>query len=87
MDEITLSQNGKFAGRALGVEVDAASKLVRFSEIDNTDDLWLPERFEFQNYILIVRKVAFATRVLREAPQKGRVLKGVVAEIVGYREH
>lgn len=87
MDEITLSQNGKFAGRALGVEVDAARKEVRFSEIDNTDDLWLPERFEFQNYILIVRKVAFATRVLREAPQKGRVLKGVVAEIVGYREH
>lgn len=80
-------QKGKFAGRAVGVEVDEAGKEVRFSEIHNTDDLLLPDEFEFQKYILRVSKVAFASRILREAPQKGRVLKGVLAEVVGYREH
>ena len=82
-----LYQKDKFAGRALGYEIDEAGKEVRFNEIENTDDLLLPDEFEFQKFILVVRKVAYATKVARESPHKGRILKGVVAEILGYREH
>jgi hypothetical protein len=83
----SLYQKGKFAGRAIGVEVDEVGKEVRFDRIENTDDLLLPDDFEFQKFNLIVRKVAYATKVAAESPQKGRILRGVVAEIVSYREH
>jgi len=82
-----LHQKGRFAGRAVGYEIDEVGKEVRFNEIENTDLLSLPDECEFQKFILIVRKVAYATKVARESPLKGRILKGVVAEIVGYREH
>jgi hypothetical protein len=82
-----LYQKGKFAGRAIGFEVDEVGKEVRFDQIENTDDLLLADEFEFEKYNLIVRKVAYATKVARESPHKGRILRGVVAEIVGYREH
>ena len=82
-----LYQKNKFAGRAVGYEIDEVGKEVRFNEIHNTDDLLLPEECEFQKFVLIVRKVAYATKVARESPQQGRILKGVVAETVGYREH
>jgi len=82
-----LYQKGKFAGRAVSYETDEVGNEVRFDLIENTDDLLLPDEFEFQKYILLVRKVASATKVAHESPQKGRILQGVVAEIVGYREH
>lgn len=82
-----LYQNGKFAGRAIAFEVDEVGKEVRFDEIDNADDLLLADEVEFQKYVLIVRKVAYATKISRESPQKGRILRGVVAEIVRYRQH
>ena len=82
-----LYQRGKFAGRALGFEVDEAGKEVRFDQIENTDDLLLPDEFEFQKFILIVRKIGYATKVARESPHRGRILRGVVAEILSYREH
>lgn len=82
-----LYQRGKFAGRALACEVDEVGKEVRFDQIENTDDLLLADEFEFQKYNLIVRKVGYATKVSRESPHKGRILRGVVAEIVSYREH
>ena len=82
-----LYQNGKFAGRAIAFEVDDVGKEVRFDQIENTDDLLLPDEVEFQKYVLVVRKVGYATKVSRESPQKGRILRGVVAEIVRYREH
>lgn len=82
-----LYQNGKFAGLAIAFEVDEVGREVRFDEIDNTDELLLPDEVEFQKYVLVVRKVGYATKVSREAPQKGRILRGVVAEIVRYRGH
>jgi len=80
-------QKGRFGGRVVGYQIDDVDKEVRFDEITNTDELLLPDEFEFQRYILIVRKVAYATKVARESPHKGRILRGVVAEIVSYREH
>jgi len=82
-----LYQNGRLAGRVVAYEVDEAGKEVRFDLIENTDDLLLADEFDFQNYNLIVRKVGYATKVARESPHKGRILRGVVAEILSYREH
>jgi len=82
-----LYQNGKFAGRAVASEVDQVGQEVRFDQIENTEDLLLADEFEFQKYVLLVRKVGYATKVARESPHKGRILRGVVAKIVGYREH
>jgi hypothetical protein len=72
--------------RCLDVEVDEASKEIRFGEIYDSDDLLLPEEAEYDRFRFIVKKIAFASRIIKEAPQKGRVLRGVVAEIVGARE-
>ncbi|MGH9804362.1 MAG: hypothetical protein ACRD4D_04250 [Candidatus Acidiferrales bacterium] len=82
-----LYQNGKLAGRAIAFEVDEVGKEVRFDQIENTDDLLLADEFEFQKYNLIARKVGYATKVARDSPHKGRILRGVVAEILSYREH
>lgn len=82
-----LYQNGRLAGRVIAYEVDEVGKEVRFDLIESTDDLLLADEFDFQKYNLIVRKVGYATKVARELPHKGRILRGVVAEILSYREH
>ena len=76
----------KVVARVREPEVDEASKEVRFAEIYKSDDLVLAEQCEFGQYRLLVRKVAYASRIDKEAPHKGRVLRGVTAEILGYRE-
>jgi hypothetical protein len=61
----------------------------RFSwpaEINSSDDLILPEEGEFQKYRLMIQRIEYASRLDKSAPEKGRVLRGVVAEILGYRE-
>jgi len=77
----------RLVARVADVEVDEAGKEVRFGEIFKSDDLLLPEECEYQKFILVVRKIAYATKAAKESPQKGRILRGVVAEIVGYREN
>lgn len=81
-----LYQRGRVVGRVLEAEVDAAARQVRFGEIHNSDDLLLPEECEFQNYTILIQKVAFASRIDRSAPHKGRVLRGISADILGNRE-
>jgi len=73
-------------GRVLGPEVDWGTKQIRFVEIYQSDDLLLPDECEFQKYRMIIQRVEFASRIDKDAPEKGRVLRGVVAEILGYRE-
>jgi hypothetical protein len=34
----------------------------------------------------MVKRIEYASRIDKRAPQKGRVLRGVVTEIMGYRE-
>lgn len=74
------------AARVIHPEVDEEAKEVRFEEVYQSDDLVLADECEFQKYRLLVRRVGDATRIDKSAPLKGRVLKGVTAEIVGYRE-
>jgi len=85
-EEDAIYQLGKIVARAVGVEVRSASSEIHFDEINDSELLMLPEECEFQKYRLIVKKIEYASRIDKSAPQKGRVLRGVVAEILGYRE-
>lgn len=85
-EEDAVYQNGKIVAHTLGVEVRSASSEIHFDEINDSELLMLPEECEFQKYRLIVKKIEYASRIDKSAPQKGRVLRGVIAEILGYRE-
>lgn len=78
-------QKGKLVARVKEPEVDEAGKEVRFAQVIDNEGFMLPEECEFRNYRLQVRKVAYATKELSKSRE--RILRGVVAEIVGYREH
>ncbi len=79
-------QNGQPVARTLEAEVDLEAKEIRFGELYESDRLLLPDECEYQKYRILVRRVAFASRLDKNAPHKRRVLRGVVAEILGYRE-
>lgn len=72
--------------RVLDPEVNWGAREIRFGEIYQSDDLVLADECEFQKYRIMIQRVGFASRVDLAAPDKGRVLRGVVAEILGYRE-
>ena len=84
--EDAVYQQGKRVARTLEVEVDLQAKEVSFGELYESDQLLLPDECEYQNYRVLIRKVVFATRLDKNAPHKRRVLRGVVAEILGHRE-
>lgn len=50
-----------------------------------SDHLMLLEECEFQKYRIVIQRIAYGSKIDRTAPEKGRVLRGVVAEILGYR--
>jgi hypothetical protein len=75
-------QNGERVAMTLETEVDLEAKEIRFGELYETDLLLLPDECEYRKYRILIRKVAFATKVDKKAPHKGRVLRGVVAEIL-----
>jgi hypothetical protein len=79
-------QNQRLVARVVGEEIDPPAKAIRFAEVYNSDELLLPEECDFQKYRIVVQRVAYASRIDKEAPQKGRILRGVMAEILGYRE-
>ena len=85
-EEDAIYQNGKIAARAVGVDVRWDSREIHFAEVNQSDDLALPDECEFQKYRLMVQRIEYASRIDKSAPEKGRVLRGVVAEILGYRE-
>ena len=85
-EEDAIYQNGKIVARTVGVEIRSSSSEIHFDEINDSELLMLPEECEFQKYRLIVKKIEYASRIDKSSPQKGRVLRGVIAEILGYRE-
>ena len=85
-EEDALYQNGKVVARVAGPEVHPNAREIHFAEISRSDDLVLPEECEFQKYRLMIQRIEYASRLEKNAPEKGRVLRGVVAEILGYRE-
>jgi hypothetical protein len=79
-------QEGKLVARVVGPEVRGNAREIHFAEINSSDDLILPEECEFQKYRVMIQRIEYASRIDKQAPEKGRVLRGVVAEILGYRE-
>jgi len=85
-EEDAIYQNGKLAARVVGADVRFDAREIRFAEINSSDDLMLPEECEFQKYRLMIQRIEYASRTEKNAPEKGRILRGVVAEVLGYRE-
>jgi hypothetical protein len=85
-EEDAIYQGGKIVARAVGAEVRSSSSEIYFNEINESDLLMLPEECEYQKYRLIIQRIEYASRIDKSAPQKGRVLRGATAEIMGYRE-
>lgn len=79
-------QGNRIVARALEPEMDTEAKEIRFSEVFNSDELMLPEECEFQKYRILIQRIAYASKVNKEEPHKGRVLRGVVADLLGFRE-
>jgi len=79
-------QDGKIVARGVEPELRQSAREIHFAEINSSDDLMLPEECEFQKYRLMIQRIEYAARIDKNAPEKGRVLRGVVAEILGYRE-
>lgn len=79
-------QADRVVARVLNPEVDLKSREIRFAELFRSDHLMLPDECEYQNYKIMVQRIGYASKVEPGNTQRGRVLKGVVAEILGYRE-
>ena len=76
----------RLVARVADVEVDEKGNEILFGEISESDDLLLPEECQYRNYVCVVRKVLWSISVSKEAPEKGRILRGVTAEILGRLE-
>jgi hypothetical protein len=85
-EQDAIYQGGRVVGRVLDERVDSGAREIHFGEIYNSDELLLPDDCEFREYRILIQRMEFATREERAAPHKGRVLRGVVAEILGYRK-
>ena len=85
-EEDAIYQDGKIAARVVEPEVRWDAREIHFAEINSSDNLMLPEECEFQKYRLMIQRIEYASRIDKNALEKGRVLRGVVAEILGYRE-
>jgi len=85
-EQDAIYQNHQIVARVLDPQIDAQAKEIRFSELHNSDLLVLPDECDFQQYRIVVQRIEYASKVNKEEPHKGRILRGVTAEILGYRE-
>lgn len=85
-EDDALYQEDRLVARILDPEINREGREIHFREVYNSDDLVLPDECTFQKYRLMIQRIADASRIDKNFPEKGRVLRGVVAEILGYRE-
>jgi hypothetical protein len=81
-----LYQNNKIVARVLDPEIDLDAKELRFGEIYASDELMIPDECEFQKYRILIQRIGFATRGDRAEIHKGRILRGVGADLLGFLE-
>ena len=79
-------QDNRLVARVVDPQIDIEAKNVQFGELFQSDTLMLPDECEFQKYKILVQKIEDATKLDRKTPEKGRILRGVSADIVGYNE-
>ena len=85
-EQDVIYQGERIVARVAELEIDLEAKELRIGEIYNSDELMIPEECELQRFRILIQRIAFATRVDKAAPHKGRILRGVTADILGYRE-
>ena len=85
-EEDAIYQEGKIVARVSEADVRSDAHEIHFTEIYSSDNLLLPEECDYQKYRLMIQRIEYASRIDKAAPERGRVLRGVVAEILGYRE-
>ena len=85
-EQDALYQGDRIVERVLEVEVDMEAKEVRIGKIYESDGLMIPEECEYQQYRLMIQRIAFASKDEKVGPHRGRVLRGVITDIMGYRE-
>jgi hypothetical protein len=81
-----LYQSGRRVARVRGTEIDDDTKEVRFDEVYESDGLMIPEECEFRDFRILIQRIAYATKIERGEEHKGRVLRGVSADLLGFRE-
>lgn len=81
-----LYQSGRIVARVIDPEVDLDGKELRFGEIYNSDELMIPEECEYQGYRILIQRIAYASKIEKGEAHKGRVLRGVSANLLGFRE-
>jgi hypothetical protein len=81
-----LYQRGALVARVSGAEVDTEACEVRIDEVYRSDSLVIPEECEFQDFRIQIQSIQFASKIDTAASEKGRVLRGVIADILGTRE-
>jgi hypothetical protein len=79
-----LYQGGRLVAKVTEVEIDLASREVRFGEVSHSEDLLIPEECEFRGYRILIQRIAYATKIQRGEEHKGRVLRGVTCDLLGY---
>lgn len=70
--------------RVAEAEVDLDAKEIRFGEVYNSDDLVIPDECEFREYRILIQKIVYAAKIHRGEELKGRVLRGVTCDLLGY---
>lgn len=85
-EQDAIYQGNRMVARVLDPEVDLEAKEIRFGQVYRSDELLLPEECEFQKYRIMIQRVAFATKIDKTDPTRGRVLTGVTADLLGYRD-
>src|SRR5579859_1919296 len=86
MEQDAIYQGNRLVARVLDAEVDLDAKEIRIGEVYNSDELMIPDECEFQRYRILIQRIAYATKVDKAERNKGRILRGVTADILGYRE-
>jgi hypothetical protein len=85
-EQEALYQGNRIVARVLEAEVDMEAKEVQIGKIYESDQLMIPEECEYQRYRLLIQRIAFASKDEKDGPHRGRILRGVIADIMGYRE-
>ncbi len=85
-EDDAIYQEGRLVARVIDPQIRSDAHEIHFAEVNQSDELMLPEECEFQKYRLMIQCIEYASRIDKNAPEKGRVLRGVVAEVLGYRE-
>jgi hypothetical protein len=82
-----LYQKNRLVARVSGVRVDEAGQKLYCDEIHNSDLLVLADECEYEHYRIVIRKVEHAAKSDPKVPHKGRVLRGIEADIVGHCQY